>query len=505
MILSPQFAAAYVGKAVLEQQIGQPLLDSLKTNLSQGLYLALDIKTDGVVILTKSNDEAELKRLAGSILNLVSAKATEDGKEVPFKKDKYRDAPWAKFDNFLIARYKDWFLFSNKPALAKQIVDNMHDGSRGSLAQQDWFQSAAEKRTSTDAWAAINLQSIRDAKPAADVFSGKTNNPAIELVFGGVLDALKNAPQAIANLDLDQDLNISFSMPFDVDWAHKSREFFFGKDFSGRGPAPLHPNNMIASLTSYRDIGAWWLSKEDLFEENVIAKLAQADSQLSTIFSGMDFGQDVLGSLEPGVQIVVAENRFDEKFVPDIRLPAFALVGTLKDPEKMQRKIKIAFQSVIGFANINLGMQGQPQLDLETETIDNTKVSSGSYVYDDDTDKGLLLFNFAPTIAIHGDQVIVSSTRKLAVELARLCENRGGHSQSNTMLQIDGQRLRQILEQNRESLIAQNMLEKGHDHKAAENEIKSLLAVVSFFEEGRADFRVSPDEMKFDLTIRGKD
>ena len=62
---------------------------------------------------------------------------------------------------------------------------------------------------------------MRAARKTNQIFSGKTNNPGVELVFGGILDALKNAPLAIAKLDLDKDLNISISLPFDESWASK--------------------------------------------------------------------------------------------------------------------------------------------------------------------------------------------------------------------------------------------------------------------------------------------
>ena len=147
---------------------------------------------------------------------------------------------------------------------------------------------------------------------------------------------------------------------------------------------------MIANLISYRDVGAWWLSKEDLYEENVIAQLSQADSQISTLFAGLDFGQEVLGAIKPGVQIVVTEQKLPDGYAPDVQLPAFAMVAKLKDPE-VQRRFKVAFQSVIGFANINLGQQGQPQLEMETVREGKTVITSSQYLLEDDADKGLFL------------------------------------------------------------------------------------------------------------------
>ena len=224
----------------------------------------------------------------------------------------------------------------------------------------------------------------------------------------------------------------------------------------------------------------------------------------------MDFGQDVLGSLEPGVQIVAAENTFDEQYVPDVKLPAFALIGKLKEPEKIRRKLKIAFQSVIGFANINLGMQGQPQLDLETESIGDAKISAAQYYYDEDTEDGLLLFNFSPTIAFQGPYLIVSSTRDLAVELAQRASEKPGAmrqsetDRSNTKLDFDLRVLGKVLTDNRESLIAQNMLEEGNSRKQAEEAIGLLLEVIDLLDESSVDFQVEDDKMQVDILLTTK-
>ncbi len=323
------------------------------------------------------------------------------------------------------------------------------------------------------------------------------------------MDALKNAPVAVGHLNLDQDLDLSLALPFDTQWATDARRFFFGSEFGGIAPQPLLPKNTIASLVSYRDVADWWLSKEDLFDEGVIARLAQADSQLSTIFSGMDFGEDVLGALQPGVQIVVTENTFDEKYVPDIKLPAFALIGKLKDPVKIQRRLKIAFQSVIGFANLGLGQQGQPQLDLETLTSGTAKLSTAQYFYEDDTEEGLILFNFSPTIAFQDDYFIAASNRELAVELTRVAAGQQETqatdvSRSNTRFNLDALQLAKILKDNREPLIANNMLEEGHTRKQAEEQIDILLQIVDLFQDATFDFQVKPDQMRLDLQLRVK-
>lgn len=503
-LASPQAAAGLLGIGVLESQIGESLLDSLKTNLQRGLYFAVDAETQGVAILFRSQDEAKLKKLASAVIKMASQ---ANGGAIE-RKD-YRDAKAAEIDGNLVARYKDWFLITNNQKLAKTIADNMHDGSKTPLSSQNWFVQAQKERGegAADAWAAVDLKTIRMAGIASELFTGKTDNPGVELVMGGVLDALKNSPVAVAELNLDRKLALSVKTPFQNDWANSARTFFFGDNLSGAAPTPFKPDNMIASLISYRDVGGWWLSKEDLFEENVIAQLAQADSQISTIFSGLDFGEEVLGSFEPGVQIVVAENKFQEEYQPDVKLPAFAMVSKLKDIDNMQRRFKIAFQSVIGFANINLGMQGQPQLDLETENIGNSKISSAQYMFDKQSGDGLLLYNFAPTIAIHEPYFIMSSNRELAVELAELAAKRVADGETdktnatNTHLKIDAAALRQLLELNREPLIANNMIEEGNTRAKAEEAMELIFTASRLIREIDLVFNVKSDQMSLDLEI----
>lgn len=502
LLLSPQGAMAMAGKGLFEAEIGEPVLDALKTNTSNGIWFCADPATEGVMIAFQSKDENKLKRFAGKSLKFISTMAK--GKQ-PFKKMDYRDAVAAKFDDFLIARYKSWFLICNKPELAKATVDAMIDGTKTNLSSQQWFKDALAERKSSDLWVAIDLEGVRKIANDPKVFGGQTDNPGVELIFGGILDVLKNSPIALGNLNINQHINLDISAPFDADWAHESREYFFGKQLNGAAPKALSPKNMIASLTSYRDVGMWWLSKEELYPENVIAQLAQADSQLSTIFSGMDFGEDVLGALEPGVQVVVAENTYDEKYIPDLKLPAFALVGKIKDAQKLQRRLKIAFQSVIGFANINLGMNGQPQLEVETEKIGDAKISSASYYYEEGTEEGLLLFNFGPTMAFKGEHMVLSSKKELAVELAQMVGSDNETDDANTKLKIDGAMLHKILASNKESLIAQNMLEEGNERDEAESAIGILLTAVELFKDMDLTYVVEPKQMKLDLSIRFND
>ena len=128
-----------------------------------------------------------------------------------------------------------------------------------------------------------------------------------------------------------------------------------------------------------------WRRAGDLFNEQTNEELAKADSGLTTLFGGKDFGEDILGALRPETQVVVARQVFAAgQSTPAIKLPAFGLVAELKDPAKMQPELRRTFQSLIGFLNVVGAMNGQPQLDLDMEKSDAAQFVTASYLPDPD-------------------------------------------------------------------------------------------------------------------------
>jgi hypothetical protein len=246
----------------------------------------------------------------------------------------------------------------------------------------------------------------------------------------------------------------------------------------------------VFSLSAYRDLGEFWASAPELFDDNINAKFSEVDGTLTTLFAGRDFGQEVLGSLRPEVQIVVARQKLPQADLPapDIKLPAFAAIHRLKDEAKMRRSLKVSFQSLIGFLNVAGAQNGQPPLELSSETIEGGEMIVGQYlppVDPEDAQRGKINYNFSPTAAFVGDKLIISSTKALAVELAASAQAEqrdqpAGAAQVNTQSRLNSSALRLVLEDNREQLIAQNMLEKGHSREEAEKEIGALLEILSW-------------------------
>ena len=55
-------------------------------------------------------------------------------------------------------------------------------------------------------------------------------------------------------------------------------------------------------MSTYRDAAAMWAAADDLYDENAAAKVAQAESNLSNLFGGRDFGSEVSHVIVIGVE-----------------------------------------------------------------------------------------------------------------------------------------------------------------------------------------------------------
>jgi hypothetical protein len=340
----------------------------------------------------------------------------------------------------------------------------------------------------------------------------KSDNPVGELLAGGIIAAIPDAPYVTATLDLDSSrLALTTTLPCQPREAARRREFYLGSEATGQAPPLLTAQRRLFALSTYRDFASLWRHAPDLFDDGINAKLAEAESGLTTLFAGRNFREDILGNLHPGLQLVVTRQEFPpEGITPAIKLPAGALVVRMKSPQETARIFKITFQSVVGFLNVAGGMNGLDPLDLNSEKVGGALIVSGEYLPPKDAAKrseAPLHYNASPTAGFVGDRFILSSSKALALELAeQLQRDTPPVPGVNTNLVLDATVGQAALADNRGPLIAQNMLQKGHDRAAAEQEIDRALALLKNLERSSAKLNVKEAslELALEIVLTGK-
>jgi len=503
---SPEIVKARGGITLAEFALGDTLENIISNLASGGVSIAVDSETQGVILVGTAVSEEWLKQYLERAVKLMRGEATKNGDSDAIKVKDYRGAVAYESNNTIFGSFGKHFLVTNKPALAKATVDRLVDNATDGLVTSDTFQKAiAERKASSSGqplsslgWIYVDVSALRDAGVAKELLGGRAEDFGAELLIGGLLSTLHSTSFVTGDLLAnDRQLQLSLSSPHDPSSIQESRAFHFESTTDNPKVELIDTTNSLASLSAYRDISQMWLRAGDLFDQGVNDQLAQADNTLTTLFSGRDFGQDILGAIYPRLQMISEENVFVEGYPkPAIRLPSFALIATLRDAESMRPQLKRIFQSLIGFLNVVGAMEGQPQLDQNVETKGAVELIIAKYVPDFDRQKLVdapIQFNFSPSLAFRGDTVILSSTTHLAESIlsrpkaSESGAERNDKANHNSFLTIDGQALKSVLESNRSQLEAQNMLEKGHSKKEAEQEIGILLSLLSIIQSASLD------------------
>lgn len=500
-----------MGVRAFEASMGKPWQEALDTLTDRGVTVALDASDGGVAILVHSSDAELLERFRGFILALrqMQGATAKQGDYRGFMADLVGD-------DVKLVRMHDWLLVTNNSELGKSIIDQYLDRDDETLASKETYLAArknlegsAEHRVAT---AFLDIKTLRDAGVAKDIFAEKIDNFVGEVALGGVLANLRHTPYVTGQFHLTTaGLSLQLTAPHQREW-EAPREYFFGEPELAAAPPLLNVPNRVFALSTHRDLSQMWLRAGELLTEKGNDQLAVADTTLTTFFSGRDFGEDILGSLDSDVQLVGMEQDFTDVLPqPAIKLPAFALQFRMKDAAETKPELRRIFQSFVGFLNVVGAMNGQPPLDLGMESIGEADLVTATYVPDRDereSRSAKIQFNFSPTVAFDGDRIIIASSTPIARKLIEpnsdsenTNEVEAAVQDSNTAARLDVPPLKRILESNRSQLVANSMLEKGHGKEAAEAEIGLLLELLGFFRDVRLNLDVTDSQMALQVAV----
>jgi len=505
---SPQVMQARAGMAMIELQLGMSYYEMVRILGGEGITAAFDLETNGGAVLLRTSEPDEQAKTLQRIIGLVK-KQRHDNNQPEIKSADYRGAKVYEVDNVRLGSMDGWIVVTNNPKLGKSIVDAHLDHPADSLAASDWFKKAvAQLDDDVVLRAAVNLAEIRDRGGLKKMLEGTKSNPVGELLVGGIFENLKHSPFIAGQFKLDDSsVSLNFRTPHDKKWIPEEREFFFGPDGSGVARAAIPTDDSVLNISAYRDIAKMWLYGGDLFNQQINDGMAEAESNLSTLFAGKDFVEEVLGLIKPEIQLVVRKQSFADRLpIPAMKLPSFALVGELKDPKVMKDELRRTYQSIIGFFNVLGAMEGNPQLDQDIQEHDGAKVMTAKFIptpEDKDSKTASVHYNFSPTLALAGDHFVLASSLPLAKNLASNVKSAkvADADSANLRLSMKAAPLKSILDDNREFLISNNMLEDGNTRKEAERNIGLLLTLVGLFDGFSAKLLPTDKDLNLDLKL----
>jgi hypothetical protein len=385
----------------------------------------------------------------------------------------------------------------------RAVIDRALDGPRdgGSIVDDAvWNARRAEVAADALGWGFVRLDTLRALDPKRFTLPEKLGPPPTFL-FGSWLEAVRRAPWASASLSwTDRKLAADVTLP--------APSGGFGDAFAGflptkgaGAPGLVEPPGTIASLGLWRDLAAIWEARAELFTPEVVQGLAKLDTFAGQFFGGRDFGSGVLGALGTNWRLVVA--REDEAGLdpaPDLKLPAVAMIVDLKpDDDDFAQRLKVAFQSFVGLANLGAAQTKAPPLELGSETFDGVTILTSRFMKpkvppaEEGTGAVHYRHNYSPSAAQVGDRFILSSSVGLARDLVRTLKAPRKAEDATLVAQADGAELARLLERDRARLVMRDMLRKGLDKPSAEAGFDALLGLVRHLGHARLTVRDGKD------------
>jgi hypothetical protein len=456
-----------------------------------GIHLAV-CPQDRLVLMIDAEEEALLKRLHDLMLDMVHA----DGGSVASRS--YHGVTTWSFDgnehHALIGRR---LVFANQRAALHMVLDQRRQPRKPSLADKASYQ-AAQRAVSTERFASafVDAETLLQVPDIAAHFQSQRDNPLAALFFAGLAEAVRGSTWLALEAGIEgHALTVQARVDGRVQTDTGPAAFALPAGPGQGAQTNLAVPHGIAGLSLYRDLHRFYAAKDDLFPERT-SGLIFFENMMGIFFSGRDLTDEVLARARPSLRLVVAEQTYDPAIgTPQVKIPGFAAVLRLNDPDAYDEMVEEAWQKALGLINFTRGQQALPGLIIDRPVHRGTQFSIAYFSARDETSRERLhmRYNFRPALALPGDYVILSSTESLARDLIDAVQTAPGGPaavlpQTHSLLEIDGAPLASILEANQTVMVQNNMVEKGHSRAEAEKEIGMLCTLAGLVDHIRLGF-----------------
>jgi hypothetical protein len=452
------------------------------------------------------------------VRELARKDASERGADDPIEQGEHRGVVGYSFKGSpaAYATGEGRLVIADRSDTLKEMIDRALDGlpEHRQIARVDsWSARSAAATPETLAWGLARLELLRELDPKRFGMEGTPDAGAM-LLFGGWIEAIRKAPWVSAALSWTE-TRLAAEVTLPAPPGARTGPFRGYAPPEGVGAAPrLKPRGTILSASLWRDLGAVWETKADVFRPEDAQNLNQLDTVAGTFFGGRDFGAGVLGSLTPDWRVVVAlQDAAALKPAPDVKLPAFALVARIKTgDDDFAQRLKVAFQSFVGLANLGSAQTKAPPLELLSETHEGVTLSTTRFMPTPKSEPGAAAdapvhyrHNFSPTTAQVGPFFVLSSSAGLARDLVTQLKGSGPDDRDGSgtfVAEADGQVLARLVDLNRGQLVLRNILDKGNDEERAKGEVELLAALIRYLGQARLGMDDGKDRVRFTLDFQ---
>jgi hypothetical protein len=260
--------------------------------------------------------------------------------------------------------------------------------------------------------------------------------------------------------------------------------------------------NLVVQGVLTRDLGVWWTSRDLYMQERAVVESVEADGTLALLF-GRDPGSEIFAWLESDIRLLAAVLPEEDRRGLPIEYPAGAIGLRIKEdaPEDLGDSFASAFLAAVTFANLEGGGMAQQPMLLNIEQTEEGSLYSAKFRSPPQGQALAARHNLSPSLYIGKDGAIwISSSLSLLQEIAAAPHQMvAAHG---LWFDFEVPQLREILERDRNILVANRLLEEGGNMEAATQYVDMMMAGLAIFDTASLQSRLENGFLSMQLLVR---
>jgi hypothetical protein len=367
-----------------------------------------------VTAVLTAADEQTLKQFIDAVRAELRRVAGEAGMPEPTK---YRTYDVHRVGNGHFSVVGRQLVASNTKAGLEAALDRL----AGAVTEKK-FEPPASLRLINDAGqapvvlATLNVKLLREDPKTQMGLMLPANDPIPVVLLGGYLDLFRRAEFAAAGLFADGPaFELKARFPVGTDGAYSGLRGYFASETTESAPRLLRPEGTIFTTGWFRDYKKLWDARSELLNADLVKKI-EADNAKAQSEGPKIGAEDVVKLVGPHFRFVATRPQPESvyKIKLEERLPAFALVVSIRDEAEFRQRILTGVDSLLwlGVTSSNLGM-------VKPSEYRGAKINTIRFTEKpEETDPNkLLLYNFDPSYTLTRGNLVVGSTTEIVRNL----------------------------------------------------------------------------------------
>jgi hypothetical protein len=469
--------------AYYEKELGARWPELLDQLAGGGMVLAIKFGPNPApaLIIIQGTDADQVKKFSDLTLTVIEQELARQEARVRPEKGTYNGVPTLSIGKeFHLARAGSALIFSNKPQALHAALD-LHTGKKKDtilgLASVKQASKLLPQKPLASLW--VNMRTVQKSPQAKQLYKTPRDNPAVTVLFGSYLDILGRTPYVCAGLYPEQGGYLfTIRTPRGREGMGPEHVFHLPPPGQPTSLPLLNPREVIYSESFYLDLAKLWTERKTLLTEQQAGALERFNNNSGRFLAGVKMNKLLEWSGPYHRIVVVNQAKVGYNRTPKTRIPAFAFVTQLREPERFHRAIGTVLRGAALLAGT------QVKLTLVEEKHAGCDIVGYRFPEDGELkqDTNDIRFNFSPCFTRVGNQFILCSTLDLCRELIDLLQEEAKkpipETTTRTRSRFHAAGVAALLTDLEDQLITQTILNQAVPPDEAKEQVKAFLALL---------------------------